>query len=93
MVKFGKEKALTQGGASAPLGAGKEERRMIRKSGRQAGLAFDRVCSAPLTLIFSGYESFGFRWRWTRARSGVEAAAVAARVESVLRARERRHGG
>jgi hypothetical protein len=59
MVKFGKEKALTQGGPSAP--AGKEERRVIRKSGRQAGVAFDRVCSAPLTLIFSGYESFGFR--------------------------------
>ena len=61
MVKFGKEKPLTQGGPSAPLRAGKEERRVIRKSGRQAGVAFDRVCSAPLTLIFSGYESFGFR--------------------------------
>ena len=61
MVKFGQEKPLTQGAPFVSAQGSPEERRVIRKSGRQADVAFDRVCSAPLTLIFSGYESFGFR--------------------------------
>jgi len=59
MVKFGDEKPLKARFGSAQ--GSPEERGVIRNSGRQADVAFDRVCSAPLTLIFSGYESFGFR--------------------------------
>src|SRR5580704_6656506 len=52
---------------------------------------FDSIPVEPLTLIFSAYESFGFRkWR-ARARAGVEAAAISAGFAALLRAGERRN--
>src|ERR1700722_3985207 len=53
--------------------------------------SFDSVPLEPITLFSLAYESSGVRKRGARACAGLETAAVAADLATLLRARKRRH--